>query len=115
MIPPIRRIKCPHFTYISSTSGFTVAESLVLLVIGVSLLWMALPIVFVHYGIIEPAEVVKTQPILRPATSEGAKGKGENVPESIPQQSSGKPVLPPNLERVTKGFGVELPEELPKK
>lgn len=91
------------------------AESLVLLVIGASLLWMALPIIFVHYGIIEPAEVVRTQSILRPATSEGEKkDKGKDLPEPIPQQSPGKPVLPPNLERVTKGFGVELPAELPK-
>lgn len=110
------RIKCRHLKYISSKSGFTVAESLVLLVIGVSLLWMALPIVFVHYGIIEPAEVVKTQSILRPATPEGEKkGKGKDLLETIPAQSSGKPVLPPNLERVTKGFGVGMPEELPKK
>ena len=114
MISHIRRIKGQHFKPISSISGFTVLEHLVLLVLGVSLLWMALPIVFVHYGIIEAADVVKTQPILhRVPTSGEVQDKGKDK-DSSPPESSRKPVLPPSLERVTQGFGVELPE-IPKK
>lgn len=109
MITHIRRISCPHFNSTKSRSGFTLTESVVLLVVAVSLLWMALPIVLVHYGIIEPADVVKTQSILQPAPS--AQKVKDKAPEPNQTPNVGKPTLPPSLERVTKGFGVEVPNK----
>jgi hypothetical protein len=56
--------------YHGSHLGFSTVESLALLLISIALLWLALPIVFVHYGIIKPTDASKTQPIRPPVINE---------------------------------------------
>lgn len=99
-----------------SNCGFSLTESLVLLVTAVSLLWLAVPIVLVHYGIIKPIEVTKTQPVVLPVPSKVTVAAEDDVKIPLPPNSlenANKLTLPPNLERVTKGYGVDI-QELPK-
>jgi hypothetical protein len=93
----------------SSHLGFSTVESLALLLISIALLWLALPIVFVHYGIIKPTDAAKTQPIRLPVIDET--DKEEEIKTLLPPPPSegvNKLNLPPNLEKLTKGFGSQI-------